>query len=55
MHDLSEEALCLLFHCVEQQAQRLARESLFLLVQGQTPEIKEHHMRLLTERATLGE
>ncbi len=40
---------------VEQQAQRLARESLFLLVQGQTPEIKEHHMRLLTERATLGE
>ena len=40
---------------VEQQAQRLARESLFLLVQGQTPEIKEHHMRLLTERSTLGE
>ena len=39
---------------MEQQAQRLARESLFLLVQGQTPEIKEHHMRLLTERADLG-
>ena len=36
---------------MEQQAQRLARESLFLLVQGQTPEIKEHHMRLLTESA----
>ena len=40
---------------MEQQAQRLARESLFLLVQGQTPEIKEHHMRLLTESADLGE
>ena len=39
---------------MEQQAQRLARESLFLLVQGQTPEIKEHHMRLLTESADLG-
>ena len=39
---------------MEQQAQRLARESLFLLVQGQTPEIKEHHMRLLTDSADLG-
>ena len=39
---------------VEQQAQRLARESLFLLVQGQTPEIKEHHLRLLTENAAVG-
>ncbi len=39
---------------MEQQAQRLARESLFLLVQGQTPEIKEHHMRLLTGSADLG-
>jgi len=33
---------------VEQQAQRLAREALFLLVQGQTPEIKQHHLKLLT-------
>ena len=39
---------------MEQQAQRLARESLFLLVQGQPPEIKEHHMRLLTDSADLG-
>ena len=36
---------------VEQQAQRLARESLFLLVQGQTPEIKKHHLKLLTDNA----
>ena len=36
---------------VEQQAQRLARESLFLLVQGQTPEIKKHHLKLLTDHA----
>ena len=33
---------------VEQQAQRLAREALFLLVQGQTPEIRSHHLELLT-------
>ncbi len=33
---------------VEQQAQRLAREALFLLVQGQTPQIKHHHLKLLT-------
>ena len=33
---------------VEQQAQRLAREALFLLVQGQTPEIKQHHLQRLT-------
>ena len=30
------------------QAQRLAREALFLLVQGQTPEIKKRHVELLT-------
>ncbi len=39
---------------VEQQAQRLARESLFLLVQGQTPEIKKHHLKLLTGSAATG-
>ena len=33
---------------VEHQAQRLAREALFLLVQGQTPEIKRHHLERLT-------
>ncbi len=33
---------------VEQQAQRLAREALFLLVQGQTPEIKRYHLERLT-------
>ncbi|HAF68174.1 MAG TPA: hypothetical protein DCL16_03540 [Acidimicrobiaceae bacterium] len=36
---------------VEQQAQRLAREALFLLVQGQTPEIKQHHLKLLTDNS----
>ena len=33
---------------VDQHAQRLAREALFLLVQGQTPEIKKIHVERLT-------
>ena len=35
---------------IEQQAQRLAREALFLLVQGQTIQIKKNHLQLLTNK-----
>ncbi|HAA66716.1 MAG TPA: hypothetical protein DCE10_07705, partial [Acidimicrobiaceae bacterium] len=35
---------------IEQQAQRLAREALFLLVQGQTMQIKKNHLQLLTSK-----
>ncbi|MEC8922777.1 MAG: acyl-CoA dehydrogenase family protein [Actinomycetota bacterium] len=38
---------------IEQQAQRLAREALFLLVQGQTPEIKRHHLALLASDGSI--